>query len=204
LAKALIDRTATKPVIIDVGANMGTFSIPISKHIERMEGVVHAFEPQRIIYYQLCGNIFLNRIDNIYCHNMALSNIDLISDVKPLDFDKSWNIGGYSLAENTESPQPLDEKTEKISFKKMNDIQLVNTPTLIKIDVEGMELEVLQGGLNLIRRSNFPPIMFEYNGGDPKGPIVLQLLMGLGYQITKYADSDYLAQHPEFSGGIKI
>ena len=194
LAKVLIDRTAAKPVIIDVGANMGTFSIPISKHIEMTEGVVHAFEPQRIIYYQLCGNIFLNRINNIYCHNIALSNIDLISDVKPLDFHKSWNIGGYSLAENTESPQPLNEKTEKISFKKMNDIELINTPTLIKIDVEGMELEVLQGGLNLIRSSNFPPIMFEYNEGDPKGPIVLQLLMGLGYQIKKYADSDYLGK----------
>lgn len=157
------------------------------------------------LYIINCAVIFfLNRIDNIYCHNMALSNVDSISDAKPLNFDRSWNIGGYSLVENTESPRPLDEKTEKISFKELNDIQLVNSPTLIKIDVEGMELEVLQGGLNLIRSSNFPRIIFEFNEGDPKESSVLRLLMGLGYQIKKYADSDYLAQHPDFSNGIMI
>lgn len=204
LAKALIDRTAIKPTIIDVGANMGTFAIPISRHIEKLDGVVYAFEPQRIIYYQICGNIFLNRIENIFCHNIALSNNDHITEVRPLNYVESWNIGGYSLSENSESPQPLREEAERITFKKMDDIYLASPPTLIKIDVEGMELEVLEGGLNLIRNSNFPPILFEYNEGDRNGPIVLELLMGLGYGIKKYADSDYLAQHPAFVSGIMI
>ena len=91
-AKTLIDGTPLKPVVIDVGANMGTFAVPIARHIEKLAGVVHAFEPQRIIYYQLCGNIFFNRIDNIFAHNFALSNADTISNVSPLDFNKSWNI----------------------------------------------------------------------------------------------------------------
>ena len=47
-------------------------------------------------------------------------------------------------------------------------------------------------------QSNFPPVLFESNEGDPKGPLVFKLLTGMGYQISKYATSDYLAQHPNF------
>lgn len=198
LAKTLINRTALKPFIFDIGANMGTFSIPIARHIENLMGTVYAFEPQRIIYYQLCGNIFLNRIDNIYAHNCALSNTEYIDYVKPLDFNKSWNIGGYSLSESTGNSQPLTEKFEKITFKLISDFDFDDQITLIKIDVEGMELEVLQGGLELISKNNFPPILFESNNGDPKGPLVLQLMIEMGYKISKYSDSDYLAQHPDF------
>jgi FkbM family methyltransferase len=198
-AKTLINKNSLKPVIFDIGANMGTFSIPIASYVENLMGTVHAFEPQRIIFYQLCGNIFLNRIDNIHAHNFAFSNIDSIIDVKPLDFNKSWNIGAYSLSESMGNVQPLTEKSEKVIFKSMNDCSLDDQLTLIKIDVEGMELEVLQGGLAFISKNNFPPILFEYNNGDPKGPFVLKLLTQMGYIISKYADSDYLAQHPESS-----
>lgn len=37
-------------------------------------GTVHAFEPQRIIFQQLCGNAFLNGLDNIVPYEMAVGN----------------------------------------------------------------------------------------------------------------------------------
>lgn len=198
-AKTLINKNSFKPVIFDIGVNMGTFSIPIASYVGNLMGTVHDFEPQRIISYQLCGNIFLNRIDNIHAHNFAFSNIDSIIDVKPFDFNKSWNIGAYSLSESMGNVQPLTEKSEKVIFKSLNDCSLNDQIILIKIDVKGLELEVLQGRLAFISKNNFPPILFEYNNGDPKGPFVLQLLTQMGYKISKYAESDYLAQHPEFS-----
>jgi hypothetical protein len=48
-----------------------------------------------------------------------------------------------------------------------------------------------------IVRSSFPPVLFEYNPGDPKGPFVLRLLIEVGYKIYKYSEADYLAQHPK-------
>jgi hypothetical protein len=46
--------------IIDVGGNNGNFAINFA-HLVGNNGQVHTFEPQRIIYYQLCTNVFLNR-----------------------------------------------------------------------------------------------------------------------------------------------
>jgi len=195
-AKILIDRTPLTPVILDVGANMGTFSIPIARHVEKSNGIVHSFEPQRIIYYQLCGKIFLNRVDNIFAHKIALSDVDRDGSAKPLDYEKSWNIGAYSLSVDSKDPQEKGETAEIISFARLDQFKFDPAITLIKIDVEGMELEVLRGGLNSIEKSKFPPVLFEYNQGDPKGPFVLQLLTGFGYKIYKYSECDYLAQHP--------
>lgn len=197
-AKALISRTASKPIVFDIGANLRTFAIPIVSYIEKLQGIVHAFEPQRIIYYQLCGNTFLNLINNLYAYNFALSNIKKISDIGPLDFNKAWNVGAYSLSESTVNVQPSTEEVEKISFKTTDKFGFGHKVTLIKIDVEGMELEVLQGGQKLIYENNFPTILFEYNNGDIKGPIVLKLLTDMGYRISKYVDSNYRAQHPNF------
>jgi len=196
-AKVLIDLTPSTPIILDVGANMGTFSIPVAKHIEGRSGLVHSFEPQRIVYYQLCGNVFLNRIDNIYTHNVALSDIDQCGHVKPLDYTKSWNIGAYSLGADNRDGQKRGASQERISFVKLDDFGINPEITLIKIDVEGMELEVLKGGMKSIAQSGFPPVFFEYNPGDPKGPYVTQLLVEAGYKIFKYAEADYLAQHPD-------
>ena len=198
LAKTLINRIGLKLFIFDIGAKMYTFSIPIARHIENLMGTVHYFEPQRIIYYQLCGNILLICIDNIYAHNYALFNTEYINYIKPLDFNKSWNIGDYSLSESIGNAQLLTEKFEKITFKLISDFGFDDQITLIKIDVAGMELEVLKEGLKLISKNNFPPILFESNNGDPKGPLVLQLMIEMEYKISKYSDSDYLVQHPDF------
>jgi len=202
LSKTIIDTTKLTPVIFDIGANMGTFSVPIGRYIAERNGIIHAFEPQRIIYYQLCGNIFLNKMENIYAHNVALSNINRCEDVKPLNFSGAWNIGAYSLSSTNINEQPLSEKLERCVFKKLDDIKFDVQITLMKIDVEGMELEVLHGAREVFEKQYKPPVFFEFNSGDPKGPAVMQFLLSYGYKISKYADSDYLAQHADFPANI--
>lgn len=59
--------------IVDVGANNGSFAVDFS-HLVGDHGRVFSFEPQRIIYYQLCANVFLNGLDNVYCYNVAVGN----------------------------------------------------------------------------------------------------------------------------------
>ena len=59
--------------IIDIGGNNGNFAIDFA-HMVGDNGKVHSFEPQRLIYYQLCGNVFINGLDNVYCHNLAVGS----------------------------------------------------------------------------------------------------------------------------------
>jgi len=51
--------------IIDIGSNNGNFAVDFA-HLVGDHGRVFCFEPQRIIYYQLCTNVFLNGLDNVY------------------------------------------------------------------------------------------------------------------------------------------
>src|SRR4029077_11690267 len=48
------------PFVLDIGANLGSYALPIAQKIAAMHGTVFAYEPQRIVFYQLCGNVFLN------------------------------------------------------------------------------------------------------------------------------------------------
>ena len=59
--------------IIDFGANNGHFTVEFAQYVGD-NGKVHSFEPQRIIFQQLCGNVFLNGLDNVYTYNVALGD----------------------------------------------------------------------------------------------------------------------------------
>ena len=52
--------------VIDVGANLGSFTIPIASYGQEQGISVHAFEPQRLVFQQLCANIILNALDNVF------------------------------------------------------------------------------------------------------------------------------------------
>ena len=92
---------------------------------------------------------------------------------------------------------------QNCDFRKLDSFTFSSQVTLIKLDVEGMELDVSMGGSNLLR-SNFPPIMFEIREADPRGTQLLAFYRELGYVICQYADMDYLAQHPLWETEIKL
>jgi hypothetical protein len=57
--------------VVEVGANIGILTVPFAKLVQP-GGMVIAFEPQRIIYQMLCGNIAINAIENVIAYNMAV------------------------------------------------------------------------------------------------------------------------------------
>jgi hypothetical protein len=71
---------------------------------------------------------------------------------------------------------------------------------LIKIDVEGHELEVLRGGIETIKANNYPPIIFEAWTWKPwyqeKRTALFEYLKGHGYEIKELGQNN-LAQHPK-------
>jgi len=138
---------------LDIGAHTGTYAISYAKYSK----IVYAFEPQRKTYYALCGGVSLSNIDNIICYNYGLGSKDQVGEC-------ILNIISEDGGGSTLKDQPKNEilDTEKIEIKTLDSLELDNIG-FIKIDVENNELEVLQGGILTLQRSNYPKILFEMN-----------------------------------------
>ena len=205
LSQALLKRHADG-VVLDIGANMGTFSIPLAKTNPHM--TFHAFEPQRIIYYQLCANTFINGLDNLHCHNFGLSNKSKRFEIVVPDYAHETNIGAFSIdkevRENEYEVKTEGVKETMVTFP-LDDGRHQNV-RLIKVDVEGHELEVIKGGIETIKGNNYPPIIFEaWNWKpwfEPKRKQLFEYLQGHGYDITEGGNNN-LAQHPNFGEMMK-
>ena len=85
----------TDGIVLDVGANLGSYVVPLAKALPHFQYEV--FEPQRIIYYQLCANIFLNRLSNVHAHQFGLSNSQMVQSYVMPDYNKETNIGAFSI-----------------------------------------------------------------------------------------------------------
>ena len=86
---------APEGVVLDIGANLGTFCIPLAKKVSKH--TYHAFEPQRIVYYQLCANTFVNGLDNVHCHQFGLSNKEERLVLTMPNYATEDNIGAFSM-----------------------------------------------------------------------------------------------------------
>ena len=195
-------KEADSPLLIDIGANLGAYSIPLAKKIQDIGGKVIGFEPQRIIYYQLCGNIILNRLDNFYAEYCAIGDHDGSIDIPEVDYTNLKNIGGFSIEERYRVLQGIQDSVKKTSTKvsliSLDSYDCDTSPTLIKIDVEGHEINVLRGANKFLSKHNFPPILFEAWGYDwfkNDRNLLLSYIEDLGYKITAFG-GDYIAQHP--------
>ncbi|HEX5393901.1 MAG TPA: FkbM family methyltransferase [Rhodocyclaceae bacterium] len=192
------------PLILDIGANMGAFAIPIAKNMADRGGLIYAFEPQRIVYYQLCGNVFLNRLDNIYAFNMALGNTDTSIEIPAIDYSASQNIGAFSLDldfRKTLNAVTVKEGTPRyeVPLQQLDNVSLPKAPTLIKIDVEGLEIQVLQGAAQLLKASNFPPLLLEAWKGEwfkEQREMLIHYLHEIGYTIMCELGEEIIAQNP--------
>jgi len=128
--------------VIDVGANNGNFAIEFSDLVGE-SGRVAAFEPQRIIYNQLCGNVFLNSKTNIYCHNVAIGATMGVCRIQVPDyFSESTDLVNYGDVRISPEGEDVAMWTiDYLNFRKLG---------LIKIDVQGFEPNVLDGAIKTI------------------------------------------------------
>ena len=194
--KLLMD--APEGVVLDIGANLGTFCIPLAKKI--VKHTYHAFEPQRIVYYQLCANTFINGLDNLHCHNFGLSNKEERLMLTMPNYATEGNIGAFSIniivRENDYECKTEGRKEPLVVFTL--DSGEHKNVRLIKIDVEGHELEVLKGGIKTIKANNYPPIIFEAWTWKPwfesKRKALFEYLEGHGYKIQRLGQNN-LATH---------
>lgn len=197
ISKALIG-DAQDGCVLDIGANLGSYVIPIAKHFPNLKFV--SFEPQRIIYYQLCGNIIMNSLNNVTAVQMGLSDEQkMIQTVVP-NYATETNVGAFSLDDEVRQNQyecATVGETELMNIITLDMTEMRNV-RLIKIDVEGLELNVLKGGLKTLEANNYPPIIFEAWTYKPwyqqRRTELYNYIESLGYKITIVGENN-IAQH---------
>ncbi|HET9106420.1 MAG TPA: FkbM family methyltransferase [Steroidobacteraceae bacterium] len=194
--------------IIDIGANIGTFTVPVAK--ARPDALVVAVEPQQFVFRHLCANTLLNRLNNTALLQAAVGNTDRGASVRVPRFDvyEEAYTGSVSLDKevmeirsripNVAEPNVRASVYDDVSLFSLSQIIGANPVSFIKLDVEGMELEVLQSGEEKIRERR-PFLYFEtwtLPDFEPHRHRLLGFVKGLGYLVIA-AGNDCFAFHPE-------
>lgn len=175
-------------VVLDIGANIGNYSLYYA--LECNAGKVIAFEPVAETYCNLEKNIELNGLsDVVEIHNSGVGKTTSKAQLKfPL-----WNLntGAAMLEENTEGDINL------VAIDEMN----LSHVDFMKIDVEGMECEVIKGALKTIEKYR-PFVVLEswYDVNKPLEPWrnndnifdIIKMLSPLGYWWKQISETDYL------------
>ena len=160
ISDLLFDYFRDEIVFLDVGANIGFFSIVAAKQYPGMS--VHAFEPHQSIYARLQRNIDLNHNPpNLEIFPFALSNFSgstMLYTASPEDF----NQGVSSLGADMDGVR--NDISQNVQVRQIDEIyeNSIRPVSVIKIDVQGFEPEVLRGGERTIRRFR-PVIVLEHN-----------------------------------------
>jgi FkbM family methyltransferase len=149
--------------VIDVGANIGDLTIPLSKIVGE-SGKVYAIESHPDNLHVLCANLALNSIRNTKAINafVATSNdVDTGSSV--------WGEFAYV------------SKSWRTPFLALDSLDLASCD-LIKIDVDGKELDVLQSGETQIERHR-PILYFENDVREASSKLLSYVMEKLGYDL---------------------
>jgi FkbM family methyltransferase len=157
-------------VVVDAGANIGTHTVFFAKQVTDA-GSVYAFEPQRLTFQNLCANVALNALVNVSCRQQALGNRSATERIAAIDPRRPANYGGMPLVPNAAGETADIVKLDNLALSRCN---------LIKVDVEGMECEVLEGAQRTIESCR--PILFVENNTLERSSQIIRRVQSFGYQ----------------------
>ena len=174
-------------VVYDIGAFHGLLTI----YFARQADSVVAFEPNSRNRRRLSENIKINAYSNVIVrpYGLASKASQAQMTIDPLE------PGTASL----DTGIALGNESEIVELRTLDDEQGLKPPDLIKIDVEGFELEVLKGACRTLRAK--PDLFLEMHGADPedkaqRAGAIVDHLWGLGYGNILHVETK-LAITPE-------
>jgi FkbM family methyltransferase len=162
-------------VAVDAGANIGLVAVPLAQALKPRGGIVLAFEIQRMLHYALCGSAALNDLDNLHIYPQGLGGSVRDEMMVRLDYGVPQDFGSFSLLQQNALP------TERVRIVTLDSIGLQRLD-LLKIDVEGMEIEVLMGAQASIQRGR-PWCCIEY--WKIGLPALKDVFEGSGYELYR-------------------
>jgi FkbM family methyltransferase len=175
-------------VFVDVGANIGSFTLPVAKSLGA-GGRVIAVESSPTVFPYLKRNVELNGLTNVSLAQCAASDTDL-QEVPfyeaPID---SFGMGSLGAQFSGKPISVITRTLDSILSERS-----VDRVDLIKVDVEGFEVGVFKGAAKLLNGPGAPHIVFEFCDwaedrvpGGQRGN-AQRVLKDYGYRIWKLHD----------------
>lgn len=189
-------------IVVDIGAHDGLFAMAMAGRIAP-SGVVHAIEPAPDSFEALGRNVRNNGLaDRVRGHNLLVGE-------REDEIDFFWMPGGVSLINspiaNIGGPDIAPRRTVRRKVVTLDSWAAAEgvTPDLLKIDVEGFELNVIRGARGIISGGNPPLIIMEVHTRLLRelGQSVDELLgelRGLGYDIEDLREHNHPEPPPAF------
>lgn len=148
--------------IFDVGANRGQFLVQIESGLQDIAFHIHAFEPSKHTYNLLCDNV--KAYSNVTLNNLGFGK-------QAGDFELFYNQAGSGLASlykrRLNHLGIYFDYSEKVKIDTLDNYCIghrVQSIDLLKLDVEGHEFDVLQGGIQMFNQRRVKIVSFEFGG----------------------------------------
>jgi FkbM family methyltransferase len=178
LELAFLMTLAKQPgLVVEVGANMGIHTIPLAAALAKDNRALYAFEPQPVIFQQLCANLALNGLTNVRAFPYACGRQNGALMFEVPDYTKPGNFGATRLKDVEATPS----RREIVQCVRLDDLLGEGLVGLIKIDVEGLEREVLEGCAGILARCR--PFLYVENDQLDKSPELIQWLFDHEYRL---------------------
>jgi FkbM family methyltransferase len=186
IKKIIENSPREKPqVVFDIGANIGKYTKILNKYFPK-NTTIYSFEPSKYTFSKLKKNY--NKISRINLYNFGFSNhkgkLDLFSDKKESGLASVYRrrLDHFDIEmshKEVVEMRTIDEFCKESNIKKI---------LFLKIDVEGHELEVLEGAKTMLESKNIKNIQFEFGGTNIDSRTFLQdfyYLLGKNYKIFR-------------------
>ena len=178
----------------DIGASIGAYSCLLA--LKNNKGRVFAFEPELKSREKLRLNIEVNAIQNIQVYDVALGKEE--SELTLVLADDT-TAGTHKLEPGADKTSNAVQHVKVMTMDRLIERDGLSVPGVIKIDVEGWEEQVLQGGLKTIASPECKAIMIEmhfsiYAAEKDSGRAtrITQLLQQSGFTKLTWVDPSHL------------
>jgi hypothetical protein len=182
---SIIDTLPDNCIIVDVGSNAGIFSIPFAYAVKDRGGVVYSFEVQKQLFQALCGTAVLNDLDNLNPFNHGLSDDHQTLKIPKVNYSESWDYGILSLVDQANIDK---QHHDNIDVSPLDSFELERLD-FIKIDIEGMEIQALNGARQTIE-AHRPWAFIEYWNTD--NTILKNWFKDMDYKLYRVGGADVL------------
>jgi FkbM family methyltransferase len=159
---------------VEVGANIGTHTVPLARLLGTRGRRLLAVDAQRAVFQMLCANIALNGLLNVQAENVACSDVAGWVTFDEPDYASLGNFGAVEMKASGGAHRvravPLDEL-----------VPAGMDVGLVKLDVEGFEQKVLEGARSTVKRCR--PVIYLENDRPQSSRALIELLWSMNYEM---------------------